>query len=103
MILSSVFHGAVSKTSNVLDILPMQLKLSICQPPVVSWTLAHSGGGDGDGGDGSGLGSPTAKSTNGNHCGGTVLGFDETGLMSMPVSPLHTRPCQLKASGQEER
>ena len=70
---------------------------------VVSRTLAHSGGGDGDGGDGSGLGSPTAKSTNGNHCGGTVLGFDETGLMSMPVSPLHTRPCQLKASGQEER
>ena len=35
-------------------------------------------------------------------CGGTVLGFDETGLMVLvPVSPSHTRPCQLKASSQD--
>ena len=55
----------------------------------------------GEGGGGGGLVSPAAKSI-GNHCGGTVLGFDEIGLM-MPVSPLHMRPCQLKASGQEGR
>ena len=32
MILSSTFHGAVSKTSNVFDRLPTQLKLTICRP-----------------------------------------------------------------------
>ena len=60
------------------------------------------GDGDGGGGEGGGrLGSPAAKSI-GNHCGGTVLGFDETGLMVLvPVSPSHTRPCQLKAPGQD--
>ena len=40
----------------MLDTLPMQLKLSICHPLVVSVTLAHSGGGDGGGGDGGGGG-----------------------------------------------
>ena len=54
MILSSAFHEAVPKTSNVFDRLPTQLKLTICHPGI-SWTLAHSGGGGGDGGGG-GLG-----------------------------------------------
>ena len=64
------------------------------------------GGGEGeyrDGGDGEGggkLGSPAARSI-GDHCGGTVLGFDEIGMMPpYPVSPSHMRPCQSKASGQ---
>ena len=57
------------------------------------------GGGNGEGGGR--LGSPAAKSI-GNHCGETALGFDETGLMVLvPVSPSHTRPCQLKAPGQD--
>jgi hypothetical protein len=40
MILSSAFHEAVSKTSNVFDRPLTQLKLIICHP-LVSWTLAH--------------------------------------------------------------
>ena len=95
MILSSVFHCAVSKTSKVLDMLPMQLKLSICHPLTASVTLAHSGGGDGGRGDSDGkMGSRAAKS-NGNHSGEKVLGFDEPELMIMPVSLC---PCQVKAS-----
>ena len=48
--MSSTFHEAVSRTSNVFDRPPTQLKLTICHPWVESWTLAHScGGGDGDG------------------------------------------------------
>eukprot|EP00964_Phaeocystis_antarctica_P128084 scaffold91809_cov48-Phaeocystis_antarctica.AAC.2 len=56
MILSSVFHRADSKTLNVLDRPPTQLKLTMCHPWVGSWTLPHSGGGNGDGGGGDGDG-----------------------------------------------
>ena len=89
-------------------ILPMQLKLSICHPLVVSVTLAHSGGGEGDGGEGDGGGGrrggmgggegdgggglgllPAAKSI-GNHCGETMLGFDEVGLMWPDPASLNT-------------
>ena len=84
IILSSVFHGAVSKTSNVLDIFLMQLKLSICHPLTPSVTLAHSGGGDGDRGDGDGMmGCPAARKSIGNHCGETVLGFGEIKLVTI--------------------
>ena len=84
IILSSVFHGAVSKTSNVLDILLMQLKLSICHPLTPSVTLAHSGGGDGDRGDSDGMmGCPAARKSTGNHCGETVLGFGEIKLVTI--------------------
>eukprot|EP00964_Phaeocystis_antarctica_P061476 scaffold36749_cov71-Phaeocystis_antarctica.AAC.1 len=90
MILSSIPHVTASRTLNVLVILPMQLKLSICQPLVASVTLAHSGGGDGDGGEGDGGGglglSPAAKSI-GTHCGQTVLGFDEIGLIIVVPDP----------------
>ena len=54
MILSSIPHVTASRMLNALGMLPMQLKLSICQPLVSSVTLAHSGGGDGDGGEGDG-------------------------------------------------
>ena len=84
IILSSVFHGAVSKTSNVLDIFLMQLKLSICHPLTPSVTLAHSGGGDGDRGDGDGMmGCPATSKSTGNHCGETVLGFGEIKLVTI--------------------
>ena len=56
MILSSTFHEAVSKTSNVFDRPPTQWKLIISHPWVGSWTLAHSGGGEGEGGGGEGGG-----------------------------------------------
>ena len=93
MILSSIPHVTASRTLKVLVILPMQLKLSICQPLVASVTLAHSGGGDGDGGEGDGGGGlgllPAAKSI-GNHCGETMLGFDEVGLMWPDPASLNT-------------
>ena len=74
MILSSTPHVTASRTLNVSDILPMQLKLSICQPLVSSVTLAHSGGGEGDGGEGDGGGGLGGSIGGGEGDGGDGLG-----------------------------
>eukprot|EP00964_Phaeocystis_antarctica_P068847 scaffold41746_cov67-Phaeocystis_antarctica.AAC.1 len=67
MILSSIPHVTASRTLNVLDILPMQLKLIICHPVVGSVTLAQGGGGGlGGGADGGANGGAGGGADGGN-------------------------------------